>query len=252
MPIERRSGYRLWIGGPVPRGAEGITIGSTVCVRARSADRPRLVRHEVVHVVQWSDLGYVGFLRRYVAAYLRSRLRGLSAQGGVPAHPVRDRGRLGGAPAGGSVGLSFPLPIVCRPRKPMPDLLPVPPPLGWRARLEALLGQRPLRASHLAVARVVAVARRPGVGVVDRGVGLAHTACRPSRSSRRRLRPPSSDPAAGRRATATSMLVQAAGAVVSPGVYRRARRRSSRSTSSTPRAVSPREPMPTGSRSPPR
>jgi hypothetical protein len=29
-----------------------------------------------VHVVQWSDLGYVGFLRRYVAAYLRSRLRG--------------------------------------------------------------------------------------------------------------------------------------------------------------------------------
>jgi hypothetical protein len=26
--------------------------------------------------VQWSDLGYVGFLRRYVAAYLRSRLRG--------------------------------------------------------------------------------------------------------------------------------------------------------------------------------
>jgi hypothetical protein len=76
MPIERRSGYRLWIGGPVPRGSEGITVGSTVCVRTRSADRPRLVRHEVVHVVQWSDLGYVGFLRRYVAAYLRSRLRG--------------------------------------------------------------------------------------------------------------------------------------------------------------------------------
>ena len=76
MPIERRSGYRIWIGGPVPRGAEGITIGSTVCVRARSADRPRLVRHEVVHVVQWSDLGYLRFARRYLGSYLRGRLRG--------------------------------------------------------------------------------------------------------------------------------------------------------------------------------
>ena len=60
----------------MPRGAEGITIGSTVCVRARSADHPRLVRHEVVHVVQWSDLGYVGFARRYFGSYLRGRLRG--------------------------------------------------------------------------------------------------------------------------------------------------------------------------------
>ena len=32
MPIERRDGYRLWTGGPVPRGFDGITIGSTVVV----------------------------------------------------------------------------------------------------------------------------------------------------------------------------------------------------------------------------
>jgi hypothetical protein len=78
MPIERRSGYRLWVGGPVPRGAEGITIGSTVCVRARSADHPRLICHEVVHVVQWSDLGRLRFLGRYVSAYVSNRVRGRS------------------------------------------------------------------------------------------------------------------------------------------------------------------------------
>jgi hypothetical protein len=81
VPIERRDGYLLWIGGPVPRGSEGITIGSVVCVRARSAGRSRLLRHEVVHVVQWSHFGAIGFLRRYLAAYLSGRLRGYSHKG---------------------------------------------------------------------------------------------------------------------------------------------------------------------------
>jgi hypothetical protein len=81
VPIERRDGYLLWIGGPVPRGSEGITIGPVVCVRERSARRPRLLRHEVVHVVQWSDFGVIGFLRRYLGAYARGRMHGYSHKG---------------------------------------------------------------------------------------------------------------------------------------------------------------------------
>jgi hypothetical protein len=81
VPIERREGYVLWIGGPVPRGSDGITIGSVVCIRAGAAGRPRLLRHEVVHVVQWSDFGVVGFLTRYLGAYLRWRVLGYSHKG---------------------------------------------------------------------------------------------------------------------------------------------------------------------------
>lgn len=43
---------------------------------------PRLLKylmvHELVHVRQWSDYGFFGFLRRYVTEYLRGRRKGLS------------------------------------------------------------------------------------------------------------------------------------------------------------------------------
>lgn len=76
MAIERRDGYWLWVGGPVPRGAAGITIGSVVSVRRGKETSTRLLRHELVHVEQYRRHGTLGFLRRYVAAYLRWRLRG--------------------------------------------------------------------------------------------------------------------------------------------------------------------------------
>jgi hypothetical protein len=60
----------------VPPGADAITLGSLVIVRRRSADNARLMRHEQEHVRQWRDLGVIGFLRRYLGAYLRWRLRG--------------------------------------------------------------------------------------------------------------------------------------------------------------------------------
>lgn len=74
--IERRPGYRLWIGGPVPPGAGAWTLGSLVIVRRRLADRTHLLAHELEHVRQWRELGVVGFLRRYLGAYLGWRLRG--------------------------------------------------------------------------------------------------------------------------------------------------------------------------------
>lgn len=79
--LERRDGYRLWEGGPVPRGADGITLGSLVIVRAGRADSPYLLRHEQVHVRQWRRYGVVGFLTRYVGAYAAGRLRGRDHRG---------------------------------------------------------------------------------------------------------------------------------------------------------------------------
>ena len=74
--IERRPGYRLWIGGPVPPGAGAWTLGSMVIVRARLADRVHLLTHELEHVAQWRERGVVGFLTWYLRGYGRWRFRG--------------------------------------------------------------------------------------------------------------------------------------------------------------------------------
>ena len=60
----------------MPPGASAITIGPVISVRRRAAGNERLLRHEHVHVEQWRRLGFIGFLRRYLGAYLRWRLRG--------------------------------------------------------------------------------------------------------------------------------------------------------------------------------
>jgi Domain of unknown function (DUF4157) len=73
--LERHGDHWRWVGGPVPPGAAAITLGPLVCVRRRAADDTRLLRHELVHVEQWRRLGVVGFLGRYLGAYLRWRLR---------------------------------------------------------------------------------------------------------------------------------------------------------------------------------
>lgn len=74
--LERRDGYWLWVGGPVPPGADAITIGSVISVRRRAAGSAELLAHERVHVRQWAELGARGFLVAYLGAYLRARLRG--------------------------------------------------------------------------------------------------------------------------------------------------------------------------------
>ena len=75
MPIERRDGYLLWVGGPVPPGASAITIGPLISMRRRAVGSTRLLRHELVHVRQWRHHGITGFLRRYLRDYARWRLR---------------------------------------------------------------------------------------------------------------------------------------------------------------------------------
>ena len=76
MGIERHGDHWRWVGGPVPPGAAAITIGPLISVRRRSAGNERLLRHELVHVRQWRELGVPGFLRRYLGAYARLRVRG--------------------------------------------------------------------------------------------------------------------------------------------------------------------------------
>ena len=80
MPAPVRSGdFWLWVGGPVPPGSDGITLGSLVIVTSRASADDRfagLVRHEAVHVRQWRTLGFGGFVRRYLGSYLRWRARG--------------------------------------------------------------------------------------------------------------------------------------------------------------------------------
>jgi hypothetical protein len=75
MPIERRDGYLLWVGGPVPKGSAGITIGKLIMVRTGHEQSDYLIRHEFVHVGQWARLGAFGFLTRYFGAYVVGRVR---------------------------------------------------------------------------------------------------------------------------------------------------------------------------------
>ena len=88
----------------------------------------------------------------------------------------------------------------------MPDLLPVPPPLGWRARVEALLGRGPLRTAHLVslaagalvvlgtvAAVVVWIVRTPPTteSVIPQATApRARLSQRPTRASRSWCRPP--------------------------------------------------------------
>ena len=60
----------------MPPGSDAITIWSVISVRRRYADDARLLAHEQEHVRQWHRLGVIGFLRRYLGAYLGWRLKG--------------------------------------------------------------------------------------------------------------------------------------------------------------------------------
>lgn len=79
--FERHGDHWRWIGGPVPPGSAGITLGPLVILRRRSAASARLVRHELVHVRQWREQGALRFALRYVGSYLRWRLRGYPHDG---------------------------------------------------------------------------------------------------------------------------------------------------------------------------
>lgn len=64
-----------------------MTLRRHVLVRREHVHDQPLLAHEMAHVRQWAELGSVGFLSRYLGAYLRGRARGLShrdAYRGIP------------------------------------------------------------------------------------------------------------------------------------------------------------------------
>lgn len=79
--VERHDDHWRWIGGPVPPGSAGMTLGPLVIVRRRAAESGRLMRHELVHVRQWREKGAIRFAVEYVWSYLRWRARGYSHHG---------------------------------------------------------------------------------------------------------------------------------------------------------------------------
>jgi len=75
MRIERRDGAVFVVSRLVAPGAAATTLGRFVFITPRGARSARLRAHELVHVRQWRSLGIAGFLTRYLAAYVRWRLR---------------------------------------------------------------------------------------------------------------------------------------------------------------------------------
>ncbi len=74
---------RPWFERIVLRGVEAIALPYVVYVRPRTYTRPRgeiarLVIHEVIHVNQWREEGYLRFAWRYVRDYVQGRLDGRS------------------------------------------------------------------------------------------------------------------------------------------------------------------------------
>jgi len=84
----RHGDHWLWVGGPVPPGADAITVGPVVSIRRAAADDEHLLRHEQEHVHQWRRLGVIRFLWRYLGSYLRWRLRGYDHWGAYRRIPL--------------------------------------------------------------------------------------------------------------------------------------------------------------------
>lgn len=74
-------------------GVAAMTVGRVILLRSDHADDTALLAHELVHVRQWRELGAVRFLWRYLGAYARSRLSGLSHQRAYEAIPLEVEAR---------------------------------------------------------------------------------------------------------------------------------------------------------------
>ena len=63
---------------PVPfltPGTSGMTLGSLILMRRSRLDDKQLLAHELVHVEQYQRYGWIGFLARYLSAYVAGLVR---------------------------------------------------------------------------------------------------------------------------------------------------------------------------------
>ncbi len=70
----------LWPAGIRAMATPGRVFLDPALLEGDPARIQGLVVHELVHVRQWADYGRLGFLRRYLAEYLRGRRQGLGHQ----------------------------------------------------------------------------------------------------------------------------------------------------------------------------
>ncbi len=77
----------------LPTGAAGMTLRRTVLIRRDHLGDEALLRHELVHVRQWRELGVPRFLWRYVSAYVDGRRRGLNHDEAYRAIPLEVEAR---------------------------------------------------------------------------------------------------------------------------------------------------------------
>ena len=71
-----RIGFPWWLRPLLMRGVDGITIGRRVYIRR---DDEILIRHELAHVKQIAENGFLRFYWLYVVEYIRNRRRGMSS-----------------------------------------------------------------------------------------------------------------------------------------------------------------------------
>ena len=72
LPPETVARARITTSRRLPRQADAMTVGRTVYVRPGHEQSQALMAHELVHVRQWQQYGWFGFLRRYLWAYARN------------------------------------------------------------------------------------------------------------------------------------------------------------------------------------
>ena len=111
--LSKVDGHWLWVGGPVPPGSAGITLGSVVIIRkaaARDGGFADLLAHEQVHVRQFAELGVGRFLARYLKSYARFRLYGYGHWQAYSRIPLEVEARVDGrAHRNSSSGTSTPI-----------------------------------------------------------------------------------------------------------------------------------------------
>lgn len=66
---------RIRVARHLPKQADAMTIGRTIYVRPGHEGSDGLLAHELVHVRQWQQYGALGFLRRYLGAYVANLVR---------------------------------------------------------------------------------------------------------------------------------------------------------------------------------
>ncbi len=77
----------------LPTGAAAMTLPRVILLRRDHLGDEALMTHEMVHVRQWEELGVPRFLWRYLSAYARGRLRGLSHHDAYRAIPLEAEAR---------------------------------------------------------------------------------------------------------------------------------------------------------------